>query len=236
MPVTAQIPYEAHNADGLTAQFAFPFRIFGDSQILVMVQGVAKFLITDYLVTGAGNAGGGSITFNAGRLPPAGALVELKRNLAPIRETNYLLTDAFRKEIVENDQDYQSMLLQDLLYWMSIGLNIPGQAADRANKHPAFDAAGQPILAGSAYTVVVQQGTSPSPTLTLADAAAGIVFIELPESGEVVVGKTDDSENVVRIVPKLVGQTVCRDTYLDLTIQDEVARLVLNGTNWYRIG
>lgn len=57
----------------------------------------------------------------------------------------------------------------------------------------------------------------------------------LPESGEIVYVKSDNSADVCGFTPALVGQTMCQELQNGLAVQGESLRVKLIGTNWYRI-
>jgi hypothetical protein len=84
--------------------------------------------------------------------------------------------------------------------------------------------------------IVNQNGGSPTLTSTLVDTSGGDVTTSLPVSGEVVIIKSDASANRVIIQPSVGGQTVCGGASISLDTQFEYVRLLLSGTNWYKIG
>ena len=238
MPVSQQTPYIAYLADGLTTIYAFPFRIMQADHLLVMVDG-AKVL--NYAVAGAGAAGGGSITFNPA--PAAGGLVELKSSIPSTRPTNYLQDDNFRAETVEQDQDLQSLQIRDLAHELARTIKMPDASKNtevprgQTNVYLGLGANGEVVTLANAATVNIVQGVADGTVKVYADASAGQIIVNLAAAGstDVIVIKTDVTENPVTLTPG-EGETVCRAVTVDLTLQDESIRVEKNGTNWYRIG
>ena len=70
------------------------------------------------------------------------------------------------------------------------------------------------------------------PQRFLIDAATGPQTVLLTGS-DVEIIKIDTTPNAVTIQPP-VGNTVCREATIDLTLQDEAVHLRLIGTNYYR--
>lgn len=235
MPVAEQTPYIAYTSTGAITTFAYPFRIFADTNLVVTVAGVVKDLGPDYTVTGAGSAEGGNVVFLADKKPGVNAKVEIERRLPMVRETDYQYAGGFREQTVDDDQDYQSCLIQDI-EWRSSRMRadlVELQAemtvaqADIESLQSRMSTAEQAILG---IHLVPVAGIAQAVT---ADASIGMATVNLPLVGEVIVVKVDDTANVVRLVPQ-PGHTVCREASFDLTVQDETVRLILIGANWYR--
>lgn len=138
MPVQDKPPYIAHIANGATS-YTYDFRIFKDTNLVVTVAGVQKTLATDYTVTGVGNDGGGAVVFTVPQT--GGGTVEIERVLPVSRETDYQYAGGFREQTVDDDQDYQTMLAQQVRAGVDRAVKVPkGQAgetlslADHANR------------------------------------------------------------------------------------------------------
>ncbi|HBA72194.1 MAG TPA: hypothetical protein DCZ63_08420 [Geobacter sp.] len=244
MPIDVQDIYFAYTADGNTTIFPYQCRIFAAGNLQVSVAGVLKTLGVDYTVSGAGGNEGGDVTFVPAATPAAAAKVEIERVLTFDRSTDYTGAGNWRPDVVNQDQDYQTALLQQMNAVLSRTIKLPGDAAyaqvlpdaaGRANTLLGFNANGDLELKTASYTIIVQAGAAGAASLTLADASAGPAVAQLPAAGEVIVIKTDATENAVTVTP-LEGHTVCREATIDLTLQDEAIHLKFNGTNWYRIG
>ena len=83
MTVSTTIIKSSHNGNGSTTTFAYNFKIFADTDLVVIIRSSAgtettKTLTTHYTVAGAGDASGGSITFTSGNIPASGETVVLE--------------------------------------------------------------------------------------------------------------------------------------------------------------
>lgn len=124
MTVSSETTRVQYACNGATISFAYPFRIFADSDLLVIRSDAAGnetafVLNSDYTVTGAGDAGGGSITIIDNALPPdpaskvpSGYKLTLMRNLAYTQAVDYGEGDAFPAESHELALDRLTMLVQ----------------------------------------------------------------------------------------------------------------------------
>ena len=103
-------------ADGSTVDFDYDFLIFADEDIVVTVTtddvDAVKTLTTDYTVSGAGNTGGGTVTF--GTAPADGAFVTLTRSTQVIQDVDLQNRGAVVPETLEQALDRLTMILQDL--------------------------------------------------------------------------------------------------------------------------
>jgi hypothetical protein len=97
-------------ADGTQSAFVYPFPIFEPDDIEVHVDGMA--IPTGYAVSGAGNSGGGLLTF--ARPPAAGARVVLRRRLVMERVTDYRPNGVLRANTLNDELDRQMAALQEL--------------------------------------------------------------------------------------------------------------------------
>lgn len=68
------------------------------------------------------------------------------------------------------------------------------------------------------------------------NASGGNETYSLPDSGQVMVFRTDDTANDVTITPTTVGQTVDFQAFIQLTQKGDSVRLVFDSVtnNWYR--
>lgn len=143
-----------HSGDGTSVTFTYPFRIFSSNDLLVYVAGTLQ--TTGYVVNGVGSGTGGNVVFTT---PPAsGAAVALVRKTAVKREADFQAAGEFTARALNQEQDYQTAVMQDLDDRVSraitlstddnasgISLEIPSVSA-RANKVVAFDATGSVIV------------------------------------------------------------------------------------------
>jgi len=70
MTISSTSLRQAADGNGVTLAFTFPNRFLADGDLLVYVDGVLKTLTTHYTVSGAGDSGGGTVTFITA--PPSG--------------------------------------------------------------------------------------------------------------------------------------------------------------------
>lgn len=110
MTVTLQTPFNEYTGNDSTTEFAFTFRILRENQLTVSLDTVVQ--VSGFSVTGVDAAGGGTVTFDT---PPAtGVVVRLARATSPIRDTDYIEGGQLAAETLDDDQDYQTMLMQEI--------------------------------------------------------------------------------------------------------------------------
>jgi hypothetical protein len=111
MTVNTTISRSVANGDGTSITFAVPFYFLEADDLLIYVGGVLQAITTDYAVSGAGNAAGGSITFTA--TPPAGSgNVVIIRDPDLLQSTKYPPNDPFPAQTHETALDKLTMLVQ----------------------------------------------------------------------------------------------------------------------------
>ena len=146
---------------GATDTFSYTFRIFVNSDLSVLRRLVGEtvdtllVLTTDYTVTGAGDAAGGTIVLTAGNLA-VGALLTIRRvrplsQLTDIRNQGPFFArtheDKFddltmQNQQIQDDLD-RSLKLAETEAGTPLKTQIPS-VAERANKTLSFDASGNP--------------------------------------------------------------------------------------------
>lgn len=109
MTVTTTTSSVSYTGSGLT--YAYPFRILEDSDLTVKVAGVTKTIVTDYTVTGAGDAGGGNVVLVS---DPGSSTVLITRTVPFTQTTDYVAGDSFPAETHETALDKLTMLCQQL--------------------------------------------------------------------------------------------------------------------------
>jgi hypothetical protein len=119
MTVNSTTTKVSASGDGSTAAFNYTFKIFADSEMQVIIRSSAgvetiKTLTTHYTVSGAGNDGGGTVTFTSGNIPASGETVVLRRNLQLTQGTDYVENDPFPAESHENGLDRLTMITQGI--------------------------------------------------------------------------------------------------------------------------
>ena len=119
MTVSSTTTKVSASGDGSTAAFNYTFKIFADSEMQVIIRSstgteTTKTLTTHYTVSGAGNDGGGTVTFTSGNIPASGETVVLRRNLQLTQGTDYVENDPFPAESHENGLDRLTMITQGI--------------------------------------------------------------------------------------------------------------------------
>src|SRR6266404_5768356 len=111
MTVSSTIARIDYTGNGILTTFAYPLKIFADTDLQVYVNGVLKTLTTDYTVTGAGNVGGGNVIFG---LAPAAVPITIKRVVATTQGTVYVSGDSFPTKSTEDAFDRLTMICKQL--------------------------------------------------------------------------------------------------------------------------
>ncbi|MGJ3260420.1 MAG: hypothetical protein ACFE0S_12535 [Rhodospirillales bacterium] len=148
--VTPRVRYVA---DGVTAQFTYPFPIFAETDLEVYIDGVQVAYPAGYVVEGAGSRAGGTVVLAS---PPAGnTAVTLVRRLTIARMSDFTTTGEFRAAAINDELDFQVAALQqvkdDLVRSIRLSeadgaaaLVLP-DAALRAERVFAFDGRGDAV-------------------------------------------------------------------------------------------
>lgn len=116
MTVSSTQSYVEYNADGVTTTFTIPFYFLLNSDISVMIANSAGSISepvngTDFTVTGAGDSGGGSLTF--GTVSASGNTILIYRNPPVTQETKYYENGKFPAASHEAALDKLTMLIQE---------------------------------------------------------------------------------------------------------------------------
>jgi hypothetical protein len=159
MTVSTTIIKSSHNGNGSTTTFAYSFKIFADTDLVVIIRSstgteTTKSLSTHYTVSGAGDASGGSITFTSGNTPASGETVVIRRNVPQTQAIDYIANDPFPAETNEEGLDRATMIAQQVSEEADRSIKLSRTntmtsteftvgATDRANKILAFDSSGE---------------------------------------------------------------------------------------------
>jgi len=159
MTVSTTIIKNSHNGNGSTTTFAYNFKIFADSDLVVIIRSstgteTTKTLTTHYTVTGAGSASGGTVVFTSGNIPASGETVVIRRNVPQTQVIDYIANDPFPAETHEEGLDRNTMIAQQVSEATDRSIKLSRTntmtsteftvgATDRANKVLAFDSAGE---------------------------------------------------------------------------------------------
>jgi hypothetical protein len=159
MTVSTTIIKSSHNGNGSTTTFAYNFKIFADTDLVVIIRSstgteTTKTLTTHYTVAGAGDASGGSITFTSGNIPASGETVVIRRNVPQTQAIDYIANDPFPAETNEEGLDRSTMIAQQVSEATDRSIKLSRTntmtsteftvgATERANKILAFDGSGE---------------------------------------------------------------------------------------------
>ena len=173
MTVSSTTTKVSYSGDGTTSAFAYSFKIFNDSDLVVIVRNnttgaeTTKTLNTDYLVSNAGESDGGTVTFkfdtgNSGdsnydttdRRPQSGETVLLKRVMTLTQNTDYTPNDSFPAAAHEEALDKLTFIQQQQQEEIDRSfkfaqtdtgtITIP-TSTERASKYLGFDSSGDVI-------------------------------------------------------------------------------------------
>jgi len=170
MTVSTTVSSVSYTANGTQTTFPYTFKIFEDSDLLVILRNsttgveATQTLTTDYTVTNAGNDAGGNVVF--GTAPSSDNTVFIRRVLDATQTTDYVENDPFPAESHEDALDKLTMLVQQnaldenraIIFPESdvgAGLNnVLPSSVTRANKVLGFDNSGAVDLTDSTITQI----------------------------------------------------------------------------------
>ena len=118
----------SHTGDGLTVIFAYTFKIFAKTDLLVYDAGELQTVDVDYTVSGMGEEDGGNVTFVAA--PADGNLVEIIREMPLKQLTDYIEGGKFPSESHEYGLDKIVMMVQRAFGKMEASPIVVFTAAD----------------------------------------------------------------------------------------------------------
>jgi hypothetical protein len=136
MTISSTTTVNQYTGNNSTTAFAYAFKIYADADLKVILTSTAgvetvQTLSTHYTVSGAGDAGGGNVTFTSGNTPGTGVLVTILRNTAITQSTDYVANDAFPAALHEDALDRLTVISQH-----------QQDRIDRSIKAPDSEAAG----------------------------------------------------------------------------------------------
>lgn len=131
-----------YTGDGSTVAFAYDNKIFATSEMLVYVAGVLQTETTHYSVSGAGDAGGGTVTFVTA--PANDAAVALLRNVANTQPAVLPASGPLPTASVEDSLDRRAIISQ--------------QEAEKLNRALVFLASDANLPSGSLPTLSTLKG------------------------------------------------------------------------------
>jgi len=119
MTISSTTVKNLHSGDGTSDTFVYQFKIFSKTDIQVFIRSATgtetlKQIDTDYTVTGVGNASGGNVVFESGKIPTATETVVLYRNVPQTQAIDYIANDPFPAETHEEGLDRATMTIQQM--------------------------------------------------------------------------------------------------------------------------
>lgn len=187
-------------ANGSQTVFSYTFPIFSENDLKVFLNGAPQS--AGFTVAGAGQTGGGFVTFETA--PVSGVTVTLERRLNLERLTDFLEGGDFSARAINNELDYLMAALQQvnrdqgamLRYAPTenpASLNLPARAI-RAGKALGFDDGGNPVavsLEGSMATPDFTASGMGAETRTSSDKLSDMISVR--DFGAMGDGLTDDT-------------------------------------------
>ena len=144
-------PRVQYVADGVLADFTYPFPIFEEADLDIRLDGAV--LTGGVTITGAGNSDGGTVSFTE---PPAnGMRITLRRRLKIARATDFQDNGILRARSLNDELDYQVAAIQQVADDVAGSLRLdPADAGNvvlplrgaRANRVLGFDGSGDLAL------------------------------------------------------------------------------------------
>ena len=164
-------PLVRYLANGVQAVFAYPFPIFASEDIHIYLDGAPQ--MSGFAISGAGNTGGGEITFDTA--PNDGLIVTIERRMPLERLTDYLEGGDFSAQSINTELDFLVAALQQVNRDQGAMLRYgdhetPGNVKLpdrmlRAGKALGFDGDGNPVA-------VTLEGSMASPDFTVVGTGA----------------------------------------------------------------
>ena len=191
MTVSTTIIKSFGTGDGSTSVFAYQFKIIENSDLQVFIrtnstgaESAAKQLGTDYSMTGAGVATGGSVTFLSGKIPISGQTVVLRRNVPKTQAIDYIANDPFPAETHEEGLDRGIMVAQQNFEEVERSIKLSKTntmtsteftvgATERANKVLSFDSTGELSIAQELGTFKGNSATTTTAVYAVRDIVKG---------------------------------------------------------------
>jgi hypothetical protein len=126
------------------------------------------------------------------------------------------------------------------VYVINTGRNVGiGTTVPSAKLHVIGDTIINGAFSTKVNTITANTTLDNTYHIVLADASSNAITITLPSAStcsgrQYIIKKIDSSENAVTITPQS-GQTIDGQTSISIIMQNDLKRIVSNGTNWYII-
>ena len=195
MTISSTVVRQLTAGDGSTTNFTYPFKIFADSDLSVIIRSstgteTTKTITTHYTVAGAGDASGGSITFTSGNTPTATETVVMIREVPQTQAIDYIANDPFPAESHEEGLDRAAMTTQQMQEELNRSFKVSAtnsittpeftdSAASRASKALGFDSTGNVLTTVADFLPSGGDSAMFQYSTTTADADPGAGFFRL---------------------------------------------------------
>ena len=195
MTISSTVVRQLTAGDGSTTNFTYPFKIFADSDLSVIIRSstgteTTKTITTHYTVAGAGDASGGSITFTSGNTPTATETVVMIREVPQTQAIDYIANDPFPAESHEEGLDRATMTIQQMQEELNRSFKVSAtnsittpeftdDAATRASKALGFDSTGNVLTTVADFLPSGGDSAMFQYSTTTADADPGAGFFRL---------------------------------------------------------
>ena len=195
MTISSTVVRQLTAGDGSTTNFTYPFKIFADSDLKVIIRSstgteTTKTITTHYTVAGAGDASGGSITFTSGNTPTATETVVMIREVPQTQAIDYIANDPFPAESHEEGLDRAAMTTQQMQEELNRSFKVSAtnsittpeftdSAASRASKALGFDSTGNVLTTVADFLPSGGDSAMFQYSTTTADADPGAGFFRL---------------------------------------------------------
>lgn len=175
-------PYIQYVASGGQTVYPYPFPITQDSDLVVVLNGVAQNTDSTYSLSGQGNPTGGNVTLNSGS--NAGDIVTLYRDIQIERLTQFAQNGGFSSSAFNAEFNNLYLIAQQLEASIGQCLQVPNtnnpaptttlQPGAYAGKYLAFDSSGNPTPAaltpaGSITAALINGFLNPPTTVEIAN-------------------------------------------------------------------
>ena len=167
MGFNTNTPRAEYIASAGQQDFDFVFKIYETSDINVYQEGSLLALGSGYTISINGDDGGTVSLVNGATLEDE---ITIARDLTITRETEYQDNGDWLADAINEDQDYQTYLLQDIDSSKNEFLKLPESAQNISNELPTPDG-DQYIRWNAAGTALINDNTYPSAIQTAVDAA-----------------------------------------------------------------
>jgi len=158
MTISTTIIKNSYSGDGSNLDFTYSFKISADSEMLVIIRSstgteTTKTLTTNYTVSGAGDAGGGTVSFVSGQAPASTETVILRRNTTQTQALDLIENDNLPANSLETAFDKNLAIAQELQEQLDRSFKVSRtttittpefteDASTRASKTLGFDSTG----------------------------------------------------------------------------------------------